>query len=462
MKISTKLVFICILALLFVGSITLFVYTSNTNSPPPSKDSLSPTPKQNKAPIPVSASDDPIPLDAFCKNSDGKYDGYYHAKEEPQCSRAPWCGPIYDKLLRGEEPGTSSDTNGYDYDTLNTLDYMPNPGTCSNLGGPQGTFVTSGLYPLCCYEIERTGDPQKCHGYWERKYCHPSQCRKIIKSTDECGSLSPSACQIVINHGIEIGEDDFACGDGLTGWGYTEDTIVSPVPLSVRVATPTPTPDSSTPTATSSPENTNTPTLTRTPTPTTSITATATISPTLTLTSTPTLTPTLTPTYKPSNTPAPTFPLAPLCDKSCGICGWRDTSNLCHENGPVPTLGVSCCYSTCINGSCNLVYGVGKNLCASGQTCVAGGTSSLPTVQLTSTNLTVTPANLTITPTNLTVTPTNPATAPTVANIKPTQAVSTPAIAQKPITTSPPVSGVSSWAILLAIPILILGAGLIL
>ncbi len=113
-----------------------------------------------------------------------------------------------------------------------------------------------------------------------------------------------------------------------------------------------------------------------TPTATRAMTA----SPTLSLTPTHSLTPTRTPTTisTPSITPtrtstptlAPTRVLAAYCDpKGCGVCGWRDTSDVCHADGPMPDSR-KCCFSTCISNSCKYVPGYGADKCASDSACV--------------------------------------------------------------------------------------------
>lgn len=500
------------MGVIFFGSICTAIFLFWVIKP---KSSTVSTPAKNIITEPIKIAAENISLEPYCKNSSGKYDGYYHAGSEPLCSRAPWCGPIYTKLLNGESPGSPSDTNGYDYDSINTNEKMPNPGACADVGGPQGTYVKSGLYPLCCYEIERTGDAQKCHGYWERKYCHPSQCRKIIGSTSDCGpELSAVACKVIVDHNKEIGSSDYSCGNGLSARGYTEANIATPVPLSARLGvtagptnTPLPTqgggggatvtpgatatsaPGAPSQTPTSSPTSTLTPSPTRTPIPTRTFTPTRTPTSTPTLTSTPTDTPTRTPTRTqtptPTNTPTPTPTLTPtppsaaMCDKTCGVCGWRDTANACHTAGVVPVLGTACCYSTCIANTCKQVTGFGTDNCITGQACTSGkvnsslNTTSTPSSGSAALVSTSTPA---VTIIYVTATPRpgsqnniivqnqqqTSTVKPGITSSSSTQQVSEPQIssvtAQNP---KPPVSGDMGWVMIIFVPIIVIGAALI-
>ncbi len=210
-----------------------------------------------------------------------------------------------------------------------------------------------------------------------------------------------------------------------------------------------------TPTHTPTPSRTSTPTLTSTPTrtPTPVVTTTPTLTPTPTETPTKTMTPTPTITL----TPTPTRPSAPFCDKSCGVCGWRDTNSICHSDGPLSENGAKCCYSTCLSGSCKYVSGVGKDACTIGSTCQtqsagvsqSGNTSNQPPVTIivitsSQTNITQSPL-----PSNITNT------------AKSNPQVSSPAVAIA--TSTPPVSGgiPSSYLLVVLLPVLVIGAGIL-
>lgn len=344
-----------------------------------------------------------ISLEGYCQ------EGWYRIPGEKDCSRAPGCGPPpYDN---------------YDWVAQNVP--MPNPNDCVDVsmvqGNPPNTNVPAGYFPLCCYEMERTGDFTKCVGYWERLWCSVSQCEnaRLNGASDaQCGG----SCQ---------------CAHATNGWGHGS---VQPVSMEVRLggqappqtptasatpfatatgvpptstATPNPTnttaptasPTSSptvTPTASPTPTRTPTatPTQTRTPTPTRTATPTSTATPTLTRTPTPiatimagsTLVPgqptnTLAP-GQPTYTPAPGQPSAvsgARCDQSCGICGWKDAQGTCHTSG-VPTGGTqACCYQACVSGACTVIAGFGANSCTSDSFCantsssVASTTAPTPT-----------------------------------------------------------------------------------
>lgn len=105
-------------------------------------------------------------------------DGVYKVKSqidgsEINCGRAPGCG-------------------GYSYDAANGIDWQ-NAGTCwyhARLGVSKCDTTCRGHVPLCCYEIEATGDPSACN--WpERGYCHANQCASI--TNDDCGG-GPCRC----------------------------------------------------------------------------------------------------------------------------------------------------------------------------------------------------------------------------------------------------------------------------
>lgn len=307
-----------------------------------------------------------ISLEPYCS------EGWYRIPGEKQCSRSPKCGgPPYDN---------------YDWVAQNIP--MPNPNDCLDeghgmlIGDPPNSSAFYGYVPICCYEMARLHDPEICVGYWERLWCHPDQCAQIDNATG-CGGG-----QCLCGHAITTWCDQRGCD------------LQPPVPLSERLhlaaEPPTNTPAPNTPTLTRAPTPTNSPTPSPTATP--AATQTPSPSPTLTPTSTPTLTstPTNTPTpsatptstlsstlapgeptsttapNEPSSTPAPGDPTsepAPRCDASCGICGWKDSSNVCHTSGTVGNTSVTCCYHVCVSQSCTVVNGYGADQCASEQDC---------------------------------------------------------------------------------------------
>ena len=140
------------------------------------------------------------------------------------------------------------------------------------------------------------------------------------------------------------------------------------------------------------------------------------------------------------------------------MCGWRDTSNVCHTAGIVPTIGTACCYSTCIGDMCKQVTGYGSDSCIAGQVCEVGRVSNInitstPTTGSASIVSTSTPA---VTIIYVTATP-NPGSKNNVAqNITPTS------ISKDIVTPTPPVSGNVGWVMMIAIPVIIIGAALIL
>src|SRR3989344_5225404 len=143
-------------------------------------------------------------LDNYCVDSSGSALGYYVADGGKSCGRAPFCA-------------------GKSYDEANSINYEA-VDDCWNHRCDWGMCI--GQVPLCCYEIERTGDPTYCN--WpERGYCHPVQCAKVDRTKQyECGA--------------SIG-DDCNCGDPLIGWCVTNDHCVASagdipyVPLDARV-----------------------------------------------------------------------------------------------------------------------------------------------------------------------------------------------------------------------------------
>lgn len=168
-----------------------------------------------------------ITLENYC------IDGYYKINNEKVCSRAPKCA-------------------GKDYDEVASLP-QPNPQECmGDKDGQRGGC--KGYVPLCCYEVERTGDPTMCVGYWERLWCHPQQCDKIDPEKGRvCNDGKPGQC---------------LCGHAFKSWCKGKDAPQPPIPLEVRLGierlaiTPTeivsPSPN---PTNTVSPSPKATPTL---------------------------------------------------------------------------------------------------------------------------------------------------------------------------------------------------------
>lgn len=180
-----------------------------------------------------------VALDNYCR------DGYYYVNpnnsSEVSCSRAPLCG-------------------GKGYDEVANL-AMPNPQACMGDGtAERSTKGCAGLVPLCCYEVERTGDPLKCVGYWERLWCHPQQCAAINPELGRaCNNGNPGTC----NCGVSI--SSWCSSDGVQNIPY--------IPIETRLgfqATNTPIPSpTSTPLPTVTGITLPTVTPTRTPTPTT-------------------------------------------------------------------------------------------------------------------------------------------------------------------------------------------------
>ncbi len=395
---------------------------------------------------PAKVAADNISLEPYCT------DGYYKIPtENTVCSRAPNCG-------------------GYGYDELNTQDKMPNPQACMGDGdsGRQEKGC-AGYVPLCCYEMARTGDYTKCIGYWERLWCTKSQ------------------CDVAVSNGASGSQCGGSCGDcGHAFKSYCGEDK-SEIPLSTRLggsappasptsqaATPTSPPSELTPTSTQTvPTQTLTPTRSQTPsiTSTTTPTATQTPTPTLTNTLTPTLSPTLTltPTITPTRTPTP--PSVAMCDRTCGVCGWRDTTGACHESGELPSRGssasttgtqspVSCCYSTCIGNVCKQVSGYGRSSCtAIGQSCTTSVSNFQSSTQSASLNTTTSPQ---ITPIIIYVTATPRFVGQNVAIPTSTVGTSFISVTQTQVGQSPPVSGGMGWLMLLVIPVVVIGVAIIL
>lgn len=192
-----------------------------------------------------------ISLEGYCSG------GYYQIPGEKVCSRAPKCGE-YKNL-------------SYDAFASQFSSYA-SPQDC--MGATNETRASSGCggyVPLCCYEMERLRDPEMCIGYWERLWCHPTQCAAINNATG-CGG------------------GDCQCAHAWTGWCSGAGGAAAPVSLEVRLGqvapTNTPVPPTAVPTAV--PTATPTP-LSGAPTPTPLSGA-----------------PTPTPIYYPPNFPSPT------------------------------------------------------------------------------------------------------------------------------------------------------------
>lgn len=172
-----------------------------------------------------------ISLESYCRN------GYYEIPGEKKCSRAPLCG--------------GAPYNNYDWVAQNIP--QPDPNDCVDvsmvIGNPPDTNTPHGYFPLCCYEMERTGNFLKCVGYWERLWCAVSQCDNA-KSKGATDSQCGGNCE---------------CAHATKSYGHSN---IQPVSLEVRLnhapltATPTTIPGVS-PTPTNSPS----PTATVTPTP---------------------------------------------------------------------------------------------------------------------------------------------------------------------------------------------------
>lgn len=124
-----------------------------------------------------------VSLESYCR------DGYYQIPGEQQCSRAPRCG-------------------GKSYDEVKVLP-QPNPQECMGDGTARDQKGCAGYVPLCCYELARTGDPLMCVGYWERLWCHPSQCDKIDLQKSLACQQNPSTglgtCQCAHAYSIWCG-----------------------------------------------------------------------------------------------------------------------------------------------------------------------------------------------------------------------------------------------------------------
>ncbi len=367
-----------------------------------------------------------VSLDQYCA------EGYYVIPGEKRCSRAPKCG-------------------GAPYDSYKWVAEnvpMPDYGECTDegkgplIGNPPNTNPFYGYVPLCCYEVARTHDPERCVSHWERLWCHPDQCAQINNAS-----------------GCEGG--DCQCGEGLKTWCDQKGCdLKPPVPLSTRLNLNTGNaPLVPSPTSASGSESAET----LTPSPTTSLDTNPTATPTnppgdaplsdSTPTSapgneprptntpptdpfeppTPTIgiarsTPTPTDGKHPTNTPnppkptdtLPTLAQGPHCDTSCGVCGWKDAQGVCHTEGAVGNSTQLCCYFTCLESSCVAISGYGANRCASDANCQTQAQTT-PTVQATTAPL----AQVT--------TGTSPQ-------------------AQ----TQPPVSGDSRWALLLLIPVIVI------
>lgn len=171
-----------------------------------------------------------IPLDNYCRA------GYYYINinnpNEVSCSRAPLCG-------------------GKSYSEVEQLP-QPNPQACMGDGKEdRATKGCAGLVPLCCYEVERTRDPMRCIGYWERLWCHPDQCAKIDPEKGrDCNNGQPGTCK---------------CGDAIKSWCIDTDkhSSIPYISIEQRLGV-SPTNTGIPPSATNPPATTATPTPTPT------------------------------------------------------------------------------------------------------------------------------------------------------------------------------------------------------
>ena len=164
------------------------------------------------------------------------------------------------------------------------------------------------------------------------------------------------------------------------------------------------------------------------------------------------------------------------------MCGWRDTTGVCHTTGPLPTLvstipvttvtgtlsqGLGmCCYKTCINNSCKTVSGYGTDSCSTdGASCAVTKAGALsPTISI---YMSTTPGVTSGIQGQGTLTPTK--TNANIAQVTGVQGGSSQGSAQgalpstaPSITPPPPVSGNVGWLLLVVIPIAILMVGVIL
>lgn len=199
---------------------------------------------------------------------------------------------------------------------------------------------------------------------------------------------------IDINNAMAVGRGIIMRYGATSGGGVTNTPTpsLSPSPTppnqsitSTLTATPTVTTDPlvTNPTTTPAGSITQSPTVTATPspsfTPTRTPTQTPTPTPSFTLTPTHTPSPSPLPSYTPTPSPAPTY--APRCDSTCGVCGWRDSYNICHPSGALSGSTTQCCYKSCVNRACILISGYGvQSYCASDADCAGGiaHTSSAP------------------------------------------------------------------------------------
>lgn len=205
---------------------------------------------------------------------------------------------------------------------------------------------------------------------------------------------------MVVGRGIVL---RYSAGSGTSSPTPTPTTIPagsgtptsSPTPTPTSTGTPPGTTSTATPTASATP--TTNPATSSTPTPSSTSTPPPSLTPSPTPTSTPTntLTPSATPTATPTSTPIPTDTPVPTattppiptatpiqnayCDTSCGVCGWRDTSNTCHPDGKINGSGPNCCYHACVNTSCKLISGYGGgDSCARDSECTGDRVAALP------------------------------------------------------------------------------------
>lgn len=188
-----------------------------------------------------------ISLEEYCSG------GYYQIPGEKVCSRAPKCGE-YKNM-------------SYDEFRAKFINFSVWDECMGNTNETRASSGCGGYVPACCYEMERLRDPEMCIGYYERNWCHPTQCAAINNETG-CGG---GGC---------------SCGHAWTADCSGAGGAAAPEPLEVRlgqVAPPTNTPASPT--------------------------AAPTVGPASTLV--PTGGPTLTPIYYPPNFPSPTPTIKP-------------------------------------------------------------------------------------------------------------------------------------------------------
>jgi len=144
-----------------------------------------------------------ISLEGYCSG------GYYRIPNEKVCSRAPKCGEY--KNISYDAFASQFSSYASPQDCMGSTDETRASNGCG------------GYVPLCCYEMERLRDPEMCIGYWERMWCHPTQCAAINNATG-CGG------------------GDCQCAHAWSGWCPMPGSAASPVSLEVRLGQVVPTP----------------------------------------------------------------------------------------------------------------------------------------------------------------------------------------------------------------------------